>query len=153
MRKLAVQSKRLGRIDVYTNGRRVLINERTLDAINKLTAEKHQSVGSVLGRLETIAVHRDTEIRVWDENTNKPVSCRYPRDLEDSVKSLLRERVLVSGLVTYNPNSQPVRVEMSGIERYPDENELPSIDEMSGLLVDATGGKTLAEYLKQMRDD
>ena len=153
VRNLAVQSKRLGKIDVYTDDRRVPITEKTLDAIEKLTAKKHESVGSVLGRLETIAVHRDTEIRVWDENTNRPVRCRYPIDLEDTVKALLRARVLVSGLVTFNPASQPVRVEVSSIERYSDETELPTIEQMSGLLPDATGGRTLAEYLEHLRDD
>ena len=104
--------------------------------------DRRKSVGSVLGRLETITVHRDTEIHVWDENTNRPVRCRYPIDLEDTVKALLRERVLVSGLVAFNPDNQPVRVEVSTIERCPDETELPTIEQMSGLLPDATGAST-----------
>jgi hypothetical protein len=152
VRRLAAQSKRLGAIQVYTDGKQAPIDESTLEGIQKITGSRSKSVGSVLGRLDTIAVHRNTEIRVWDENGNRPIRCWYPIALEETVKSLLRERVLVTGVVSYNPNGQPVSVEVTGIERYPSESELPTIEEMSGLLQDATGGMPLAAYLEHIRD-
>src|SRR6266850_3464256 len=75
-RQLAMQSAKLGEIDVYTDAQLVPINERTLDNIKQLTGTKTRSTGSVLGNLDTISVHKANEIRVWDENTKRPVRCR-----------------------------------------------------------------------------
>ncbi len=153
VRRLASQSRRLGPIQVFTDERKVPINEDTLDTIKELTGKKHQSLGSILGRLETIAVHRDTEIRIWDENTNRAVRCRYPMVLEDTIKALLRSRVLVSGLVSYNQFGQPIFVELTTVEPYPEAKDLPTIEEMSGLLDDATDGQSLGKFLEQIRDE
>jgi hypothetical protein len=152
-RKLATASRKLGEISVYTDDRQVGITEATLDKINLITATKSRSAGSILGRLETISVHKANEIRVWDENTNRPVRCRYHRSLEEQVKALLRERVIVSGEISYNPFGQPTRVDVASIDPYPSDSDLPSIERIAGLVDDFTGGATLKEYLEHLRDE
>jgi hypothetical protein len=135
------------------NGSSAPIDEATLDSIKKLTGTKHKSEGSITGRLDTIAVHHDNEIRVWDEETNKPVRCRFDASLEEDVKAALRHRVLVSGMVSYNPFGQPVSVLAESIDRIRDQFELPTIEQMSGLLDKPTGDLSLRDYLRRISDD
>src|SRR5665213_1541925 len=111
--RLAHQSQRFGEISVYTDAQAVPINETMLHHISQLTRPRSKSVGSVLGRLDTISVHHANEIRIWDENTNRPVRCRYPGELEETIKSCLRERVLVSGVVSFNEFAQATAVDVA----------------------------------------
>jgi hypothetical protein len=143
---LANQSKRMGEIAVYTT------DEQTLENISRLTQPKTKSVGSVLGKLDTISVHHANEIRVWDENTNRPVRCRYPNELEETVKSSLRERVLVSGVVSYNAFGQATAVDVATLVPYGRNEDLPTIEQMVGLIDDVTGGVGLKKYLEHLRD-
>ena len=151
-KKLAQRSKRIGEITVYTDQQRAPINETTLSHINQLTGTKSKSTGSILGKLDTISVHRANEIRVWDDNTNRPVTCRYPDALEETIKSLLRERVLVSGVVSYNELGRAIAVDVARVDPYAKSDQLPTIEQVSGLIDDLTDGHTLAEYLEHLRD-
>lgn len=153
VRSLAVQSKRIGAIQVYNEAQKAPIDTETLETIKTLTGKNHVSYGSVTGSLDTIAVHNANEIRIWDESTNRPVRCRYPMDYEDRIKGLLRQRVEVAGQVAYNPFGQAVSVEVETIESAIPVASLPTIEQMSGLLDDATGGLSLAEYLGRLRDE
>ncbi len=150
--RLAKRSRRIGDIAVYTDSRSVPINESTLTNIHRLVGTKSKSTGSVLGRLDTISVHRHNEIRIWDDNHQRPITCRYPAALEETVKASLRQRVLVSGVVSYNEIGRATAVDVSLIAPYPDDAELPSVERMQGSVSNMTGGESLADYLEHLRD-
>ena len=95
IRCLAVQSRRIGDIKVYSDVGRSEISETTLSGINEVIGSATRSKCSILGKLDTIAVHRGNEIRVLDVNSGRSVRCRYPDSIEDDVKDNLRKRVLV----------------------------------------------------------
>ena len=152
--KLAAGSKRIGNIEVYSDAdASVEISETTLAGINKVLGSTSQSKGSILGKLEAITVHDVNEIRVWDENTNIAVRCQYPDGFEENIKNLLRKRVLVGGMVTFNAIGQAVSVRVESITSYRSDDTLPTIEEVSGLLKEPTDEKfTLAEYMEHLRD-
>lgn len=150
--RLAKRSRRIGEIEVFTDTQKVPINATTLSHIRALSGPRSKSTGSVLGRLDTISVHNANEIRVWDENTNKPVRCRYPDALEETIKASLRSRVLVSGVVSFNEHGRPISVNVSNVTPYAPPDELPTIEQMSGLIDDVTGGASLRNYLEHLRD-
>ncbi len=151
--RLAQQSTDLGPIQVSINGRSVAINETTLKNVREFTAKKYEGHGSVLGRLEVISVHSKNEIRVWDENTNRPVVCLYTPELEDKIKANLRKRVLVSGVVSYNASGQPLTCVVDDLEPYPEGDSLPTIEQVSGLIDDLRGGLPLRDYIERLRDE
>jgi hypothetical protein len=151
--RLAVQSTVIGPIQVSINGHSVAINETTLKNVRELTAKKYEGIGSVLGRLEAISVHSGNEIRVWDENTSRPVVCNYPAELEDKIKANLRKRVLVSGTVSYNASGQPLSCAVEDIDPYPESDELPTIEQVSGLIDDLRGGLSMRDYIERLRDE
>ncbi len=153
IQKLAARSRRIGAMMVYTDVDSVSISPATLAGIHTVIGSATRSAGSILGKLDTIAVHSDNEIRVWDENSNRAVRCRYPDVLEPKVKELLRKRVLVEGDVAFNVRGEPVHVRVHDLNEYDDPSRLPSIDEVSGLLPAPPGESfTLREYLEHLRD-
>jgi hypothetical protein len=153
MERLALLTATIGEIRVSVNGDTVAINETTLKNVRELTAKKYEGVGSVLGRLEAISVHGTNEIRVWDENSGRPVVCVYPESLEEDLKKNLRKRVIAFGLVSFNATGQPIAVALEGVDPYPEVDTLPTIEQVSGLIKNLRGGLTLKEYMEKLRDE
>ena len=153
IRSLAVRSRHIGEIQVYSNAGESEISETTLAGINKVIGSTSRSKGSILGTLDTIAVHVGNEIRVWDENSDYAVRCRYPDAMEEDVKTNLRKRVLVGGIVTFNVRGRAVSVQVESLTPYGSGETLPTIEEVSGLLKKSTDEEfTLGEYLEHLRD-
>jgi hypothetical protein len=154
---LANQVKALGDVKVYVGNaeteRQAIVGHSTLKNINELIGVKYESQGSVVGHLDAITVHKRDEFRVWDENTARPVTCGFARKLEDTIKSLLRRKVTVYGELHSNRRGEPVFIRVEGIEPMRSREELPSIEEMSGLVDDMTQGKTLKDYLEDIRNE
>lgn len=153
IRGLAIQSRRMGDIQVFTDESKATISETTLSGIIKVIGSATRSKGSILGRLDTIAVHHDNEFRVWDENSNRAVRCRFDPSMEDEVKRLLRQRVLVSGMVAFNARGQAVSVAAERLTEY-ETTPLPTIKEMSGFFKKSEENNfSLGRYLGHLRDD
>jgi len=132
-----------------TNSNRRNKRTRKMDHSTK----KYEGFGSVLGMLEVISVHSGNEVRVWDENTNRPVVCVYPDLLEEDLKANLRKRVLAYGVVSYNSSGQPLSVALEGIDPYSDVDDLPTIEQVSGLIKNLRGGLSLKDYMERLRDE
>ena len=144
----------MGDFVVYSDAGTASISETTLDGIHKVIGSATRSEGSILGSLDTIAVHSGNEIRVWDENSHRAVRCRYPVTLEDKVKGLLRKRVLVVGLVAFNVRGEPVHVRVEDVEEYAPPGSQPTIEEASGLIEEPPDESfTVREYLEHIRDE
>ncbi len=155
--KIARQSKRLGPSAIFVNengspAQEVSINETTYKNVKELTGTKYEAFGSIIGKLEAISVHKRNEFRVWDEATGKPVRCKFDDDLEDRVKELLRKYVAVSGVISSNSFGNPISVVAEDIEERK-LDELPTIEQMSGLVKDFTGGRSLRKYFEEIDDD
>lgn len=127
------------------------ITEITSRSVRLLIDAVFESQGSIVGSLDSIAVHKSHEFRVWDEFTGRAVTCKFRKDMLDQVRESLKRRVLVYGTVKRNSQSLPVNVMVSGIEAQLDESQLPTIQEMSGLVDDLTEGATLEEHLEDLR--
>jgi hypothetical protein len=152
--RIAKKTKKLGSITVYIDGhdpqQESVISETTLTNVRKLTGVKYSTFGSISGNLDAITVHLSNEFRVWDVNSGKPVRCKYKPEQEDSIKSLLRASVVVSGMIHANSAGSPVFIDVEEIEAKDKERLLPTIGQMSGLVEDFTEGKPLRKYLEDL---
>jgi hypothetical protein len=160
LRKLAIQSKSIGPLKVYSSGnggkekkQETSINESTFKNIEELIGVKYKGFGSVVGNLDAIIVHRRYEFRIWDEKTGKPVTCFFSHEKLDMVKENLKQKVLVYGEVNSNQRGEPVSILVEGVEPRKAQDTLPTIQEMSGLVKDMYEGKTLKEYLEDIKND
>jgi hypothetical protein len=154
---LASKAKVIGSLSVFVNSdgdkQESDITEKTLSNVQELTGVKYSGYGNITGKLEAISVHRASEFRVWDNQTGKPVRCKYdPATQEELIKSLLRSIVIVSGMIQSNTIGIPISLDVEDIEAVA-QHDLPTIQEMSGSIKGITEGKSLKEYLEQIGDD
>ncbi|MCY4367637.1 MAG: hypothetical protein OXE17_15640 [Chloroflexi bacterium] len=138
-------------IQVFSDSHQVDLGPHTVEGIQSLTEFSYESVGSVVGNLDSISVHRGNEFRVWEELEARPVTCRFPPAILEQAKQALGNRVLVSGNVRSNSHGQHTSVLVHGIELYPEDSELPTIEQMSGIVDDFTGGISLGDYIEEVR--
>ena len=145
--------ERLSLIEVSNeHGIPARLNEATVTHIESLMVTRYESEGSVVGSLDTITVHKGREFRVWEEVANRAVTCKFPEEMLNDVKSALGKRVVVYGLLNANYQGQPTSIRVKGFEGYPSESDLPTIREMSGLVEDFTSGQTLKKYIEEVRN-
>jgi hypothetical protein len=158
VKRLATGVKRLGPSAIYVNGggqvkREQQITEATLKHVKELTDAKYSAYGSIVGKLESLSVHNGHEFRVWDEKRGKPVVCRFKPERMAQVKNLLPATVEVSGIVHFNSAGSPISLDLEELEMESSDRAVPTIQEMSGLVEDFTGGRTLKEFLEDMADE
>jgi hypothetical protein len=116
-------------------------------------APSTKGIGSVMGRLEMVSLHRRPFFNVYDACTRRAVRCDFDRAKElDEVKAALGRRVLAAGLLHRNKVGQAVRVTLKSLQIIPFENELPTVDDLVGISPDFTGDMTTDEYLRKLRD-
>jgi len=145
-------SERLDSIRVSLDGEKAVLSPSTLTNAQSLVEPRYESIGSLVGSLDSITVHSGNEFRVWNEVTGFAVRCRFSSEMMSQVKDLLGRRVVVHGSIRSNERGQPTSVEVKDFETYPEESELPAIEEMSGLVDDFTDGMPLKDYLEAIRD-
>ena len=141
----------LSLIQVFTDSYAVSLGSDTVHGIQALTTTKYESIGSIVGNLDSITVPGGSEFRVWEEIENRPVTCRFLPDRLELVKTSLGRRVLVYGDLRSNSQGQPTSVIVHGLETYPPDSELPSIEEMSGIIPDFTDQLPLGDYIEHLR--
>ena len=156
---LARKSKGIGPMVVYqsdngagTPKNEIVISEKTFENVKKLTSVRYSAFSSIRGNLDSISVHRSNEFKVWDEITHKPITCRFPDSKFEDVRSLLKKRVTVSGILDSNVSGSPISILVEDLSFTP-ERPLPTIDEMCGYVHDFTNGKTLKEYMEELSDE
>lgn len=142
---------RMEEMRIISAGHEASIDLSTLSNIQKLRGVECQGCGSITGTLDSITVHNNHEFRVWSDLTNKPVTCKFDASILDTVKDRLKQRVLVYGMVKSNHLGHPISVTVQGIEGV-SGGYVPSIEEMSGLFDDFTNGKSLKDYMEELRN-
>jgi hypothetical protein len=155
--RIAQKAPKLGTFSLYLNGNgpireQVDISEITLQNVRGLTSAKYSAFASVYGSLDTISVHSGNEFRVWDERSNKPIRCKFKEMELDQVITYLGKRVMVAGTILSNAAGNPISVEVEAVQ-LADRPQIPTIEEMSGLVPDFTGGVPLKEYMEFISDE
>lgn len=155
---LAQNTKRVGPHSIFVNGdghpkKETLITEKTFENARQFTSPKFYTYGSITGRLEFISVHKGDEFRIWDELTGKPVRCKFDVKDDQQVRDLLRHRVIVSGEISSNSAGQPISLKLAELRGVDEKRNLPTIEQMRGVIKDFTDGLTLKEYLKEIADE
>jgi hypothetical protein len=62
------------------------------------------------------------------------VRCYFPEELLPAVFDTFRKRVEVSSVIHYRKNGTPVSIEVEQILGLPDDSELPSAEDVRGIL-------------------
>jgi hypothetical protein len=153
--KIARTTSKIGASVIYIDTQEEVkptttINEQTLAHIRDLTDVKSRSFGVICGILGSISIRNGNEFRVWDEDTNRPVRCNFARSDESRIKELLRSRVTITGTINSNRYGFPLSVNPIESVNPSTLIDLPTIEEMAGLVPDFTGGLSLKQYFEEL---
>jgi hypothetical protein len=95
----------------------------------------YSDFGTIEGRLETIQESYGTlQFFLRDAMLRQRVRCYFPEELLPDVFDKFRKRVEVSGIIHYRKNGSPVSIEAEHIVGLPDDSELPTAEDVRGIL-------------------
>ena len=103
-------------------------------AISEDWRANYKDFGSLEGRLEVIRYRRKLEIRIRDQVLQQSISCNIPQDMLKYAFDSFRRRVEVFGVIHYRKSGVPISIEVQSIEQMPDDNDLPTLDDVRGIL-------------------
>lgn len=146
VKKIAITGSVDGRL-----GRPIFLNSQVALHVGKVIGPRYTTLGSIEGMLEMISVRRYGQFGIRHSLTNRSVKCRFPYEMLEQVKAALGKRVIAEGIVHYNAQNDPVRVDVEWIRTFAMESELPSIEQIGGNDPDFTGGMTTEDYLRSIR--
>jgi hypothetical protein len=146
---LILEMRRDGKADRRVRATRTARNH--LDA--GLRQGHRESIGSLIGHLDSIHVHDRYEARLWPDRGGPPVLIRFDSDLVEHVKDHLGTRVEASGRIRRDGAGNVVSLKLKDLERLADFDDSPPLSDLVGLDPNFTGGKTAVEYLREIRGE
>jgi hypothetical protein len=95
----------------------------------------YNDYGTIEGRLETIQEsYGSLQFYIRDAMLRQRVRCYFPEELLPEVFDKFRKRVEVSGVIHYRKNGTPLSIEAEHIIGLPDDSELPTAEDVRGIL-------------------
>lgn len=121
-------------IRVWGERAAVPITRHIAENVVEILEEAYSDQGSVEGRLKTVSVAGGFRVVVYEPVFNRAVRCDIPEDLMPRALDLFGRRVEVYGTVHYRRNGIVARVAVEEIVPFPEEDELPSYEDVRGIL-------------------
>ena len=160
MRKAKKLAKIVGRegmngLLVSSPSDRAEITPEVSKYIGQLLKVKHQSIGSVEGKLMTISIQGGSRFVIYHSRTGKAINCNIPIDkLASMIKTeMLGRRVIASGIVQSNIKGEPLELNAERIRTIRKKEELPSIESIGGSDPNFTGDLSTEEFMRSVRGD
>ncbi|NOZ32817.1 MAG: hypothetical protein GXP01_07045 [Alphaproteobacteria bacterium] len=98
----------------------------------------YHDFGTIEGRLEAIQGDSGAlRIRVKDFLYPKAINCIVPERLIENVLGNFRKRVEIAGRIHYRRDGSPISIEAHVIDELPEDDELPSADDVRGIMANA----------------
>lgn len=112
------------------------LDEHVVANVNEVLGTTVTTIGSVEGRLESLNVHGTNRFfNVYDVLSGARIRCDFAhRIAADEVGQNAEKRVIVHGELRYREDGQLVNVIARSIEVPPPEDELPSANDVLGIL-------------------
>ena len=123
---------RMPQAHLWVGRERTAITRELYSQMKAVLRPSHRLHGSVEGRLTTLSEQSGLAIRepVWDAR----IECAVREDQLDAMRPLWRKRVKARGVVHYRPDGFPTKIEAESVEPLPDDAELPTHQDVLGIL-------------------
>ena len=122
-------------IRLWVEKRPISFEPTIASAIREDWRADYSDFGTIEGRLETIQESYGTlQFFIRDAMLRQRVRCYFPEALLPEVFVNFRKRVEVSGIIHYRKNGAPVSIEAEHIIGLPDDSELPTAEDVRGIL-------------------
>lgn len=122
-------------VSLIIGTKRAEITANTAQTANDLVEAAYQSYGSVEGKLIMLSDEEGFKFAVHQRLFDRRITCTILDDpLAEEAIGAFRHRVRVQGRIQYNRIGNPVSVTVANIFKFPPNSELPSVQEMKGIL-------------------
>ena len=99
----------------------------------------YHDFGTIEGRLEVIQdAAGSLKIRVRDFLYPRAINCVVPEKLIEKVLGSFRRRVEIEGLIHYRRDGTPINVEAHVIEELQEDDELPTANDVRGIMASSS---------------
>lgn len=139
----------------------LLFNDHRFDLTSKIAVKVEEALavgeecdGAIEGNLEQINLHLGANVfHIYPEIGPKKVTCKFPSKLLDDAVFSVGKRVEVFGTLHYrNGASFPYEINVSRIEAFPPDSELPDWEDLRGRAPNATGELSSEAFVRELRD-
>ena len=117
------------------SGNRVVLTKQVVKTIDGVRAGGYSMWGSVEGRLEVINIHaKQRHCYIYRLRDDRRVRAVFDDERFESVRNHLSKRVIASGKLHYDVNDKLKFLDVHSIRAFKDDSELPTIDDVIGIL-------------------
>ncbi len=96
---------------------------------------EYSDYGTIDGKLQAIQESGGIlKIKIKDPLFPRAIECSLPESMIEEALSTFRRRVEISGLIKYRKNGTPVSINVENIEVMPDDDDLPTAEDVRGIL-------------------
>jgi hypothetical protein len=121
-------------IAVRNGGLKAQLTKRLMTHVDEVLGPPRESLGTVEGRLEAINIHGPYRFAVYDAVSGSRAECYFREHLTpEEVGQAIGKRVSVRGKVRTRPTGEK-QMDVLHFRVFPAEEELPSADEVLGIL-------------------
>ncbi len=121
-------------IQVGSNSHKVNLTKHLVANVDELIGARYKSFGSVEGVLKSITIHKRQAFRIYDLLTDRSVACYFPPEFLENIKNAFGKRVSVYGLIRSREDGEKVSIKVEEMEVFPSEEQLPTIEDVIGIL-------------------
>ncbi len=115
----------------------VRISQQSAATAEKFIGERHESEGSIEGRLQVLSAHKKFSYEVYGDLRDRAIKCDSLKDKTEELRKKALEafdrRVSVRGTIRYSDDGYPVSILVREIEILPDNKELPTLKDVQSI--------------------
>lgn len=112
----------------------VVIDKSIIDGAKQLLGSTYEEESSVDGILEKVDGHDKLRFVIYSVLDQHSVKCEFSEELLPQALANFKKRIEVLGKVTCRRDGTPIRIQVNTIVSYPDQSEIPTLDEMCAML-------------------
>ncbi len=123
-------------VTVSTNGHDAIRLTRELAIhVEQLAGPVLSAIGTIEGVIETITIHGREAFSLYDAVTGRRYECLFGKRISlEEVTEAFGKRVSVRGIIRKRKGRDGPRIEVTSLRVLPDEQDLPSADDVRGIL-------------------
>ena len=116
-------------------GRPVTLSPTMLAHVEAVLAPEVRSIGTIEGELEGLIIHGRKRFLLYDRLTGRQVICYFRDSVSwEELRDEFGKRMAVTGEIRSRRSGERASIDVSSYYVFPREDELPSADEVRGLL-------------------
>jgi hypothetical protein len=144
--------RELKEMNLEGNGNRIMVTDEALQSVESFLRPQLTYTGTIRGELQLLNLHKgENMFRVYPVVGPNYITCYFNSSMKEKVKEAVDRYVEISG-VFYHKHGEdiPYQVDVKSIEIFPDEANLPTMEDIRGM-VKVRKGTSAEDLLEQER--